>query len=626
MLDAQAAYGPDGRSLRQHKKAAFGRALYRLLPEDRHDTQPLVGGAGRYLLVADLRIDNRAELLAEFGIGADEGRSLADSALLLRVFEMVGERVLDRMVGDFAFALWDAQEQRLLLARDPTGQRPLHYRIGADHFAFSTMPAGLLALAPEDSAIDERRVAEWLGSLQFPASRSFYKDIEQLRPGMSLVWTPAGVRTRRYWTPPTTELSLGGWDDYVEAYREQIGRATAARLRRAHGGVAAHLSSGFDSSAVATTAARLLAGGSESVLAFTAAPRAGFDGPTPRGRIADESGIAAQTAALHPNIEHVVVRPSGRSLLTMLDETHAVSQHPMGHVCNSMWWHQINETAQQRGASVMLTGEMGNLTISAGGLRNLGDLVRRGHWLRWLHEARAIRTETDATWRGVLATSFGGWLPRSLWNLVGGAFFNSSLQTGRPVLLNPGWAAEISGQLRRWGLETRPPKDSRRYRQSLLATMNPGNFRKAALARWGVEERDPTADRRVIDFCMALPVDKLLKDGKPRPLAGAALRDRMPASVIDNRLRGYQMADWYEQITPSQLAALFEQVRTSREAAAIVDFERVGQRLSNWPTGDLNAIWAIQEIRGRLLQTLATSRFVQTASVGGSRTEARPQY
>jgi asparagine synthase (glutamine-hydrolysing) len=626
MIEAQSAYGPHDSSMRQQGAAAFGRALYRLLPEDSYDTQPLVGGNGRYLLTADLRIDNRADLLSHLGIGTSDASTLSDAALLLRSFEAIGDRVLDRLVGDFAFAIWDEQEQRLLLARDLNGQRPLHYRIGNGSFAFSTMPAGLLTLAPGDASIDDRRVAEWLADLAGAPSRSFYMNISQLQPGMSLVWTPAGVRTRRYWSPPSSTLKLDSWHEYIEAFREQIDRATAARLRRASGGIAAHLSSGLDSSTVAATAARLLARENERILAFTAAPRAGFDGRLPKGRIGDESEMAAQTAALHSNIDHIVVRPTERSLMAMLDEAHAVSQHPMGHVCNSMWWFQINEMAQRRGATVMLTGEMGNLTISAGGLRNLGDLVRRGQWIRWLREAHTIGEQTGATWRGVLATSFGPWLPRSVWNLLSGAFLNSSLETGRPVLLNPRWAAVLSADLRRLSRETRPPKDSRRFRLSLMERMNPGSFRKAALARWGVDERDPTADRRVVEFCLALPDDALLRHGTPRPLARDALRDRLPAAVIGNRMKGYQMADWYEQITRQELESLFENVKASKEAASIVNFRRVEQNLFNWPEVDLNTSWVVQDYRGRLLRTLATARFVQTANLTISNRGARDTF
>jgi asparagine synthase (glutamine-hydrolysing) len=382
--------------------------------------------------------------------------------------------------------------------------------------------------------------------------------------------------------------------------------------------VASHLSSGIDSSAVSATAAMLLAKTSERLLAFTSAPRAGFDGAVPKGRIADESGIAALTAARHPNIDHVVLRSEPRSLVDLLDQTHAFTQHTTGHVCNSHWWYQINEAAQERGATVMLTGEIGNLTISAGGLRNLGDLIRQGRWRRWLREARAIGPMTGASWRGVLAYSFGPWLSRPLWEIAMGSSLSSAMKMGETSLLAPGSANQIHDQLRHSRREARPPKNSRAYRIRLMESMNTGNFRKAALARWGIEERDPTADRRVIEFCLTLPDEMLLRNGVPRPLAREALSDRLPVEVIDNRLRGYQMADWYEQITRQSMCALFEQVKTSHQASAIIDFEKVRRKLETWPEGNMNDSRVIQEYRGRLLRTLATARFIQTAAHAGS--------
>jgi len=89
-----------------------------------------------------------------------------------------------------------------------------------------------------------------------------------------------------------------------------------SRLRGAQGCVGSHLSAGLDSGAVATSAARLLAPDGGRVVAFTAVPRAGYDGPVPHGRLGDEGPLAAEVAALYPNIEHVRV-PTDYA--TMLD-------------------------------------------------------------------------------------------------------------------------------------------------------------------------------------------------------------------------------------------------------------------------------------------------------------------
>jgi asparagine synthase (glutamine-hydrolysing) len=142
MLRAQKIYGPHGATHWDGGFVALGRSLFRLLPEDLFDRQPLIGWAGNGVMVADLLLDNRDDLTAAPGIAPERGRDLCDAAILLAGLERWGEDCLDRIVGDFAFAFWNSQRRRLLLARDPMGQRPLHYHRSATAFAFASMPKG----------------------------------------------------------------------------------------------------------------------------------------------------------------------------------------------------------------------------------------------------------------------------------------------------------------------------------------------------------------------------------------------------------------------------------------------------------------------------------------------------
>jgi asparagine synthase (glutamine-hydrolysing) len=128
MLAAQQIYGPhDGRQWCEGP-LAMGRRLFRTLPEDIHDRQPLQSRDRRLTLVADVRLDNRDELAA--GLGLAPSGQLCDAAILLGSLDRWGEHALWKLVGDFAFVLWDAQAQRLLLVRDFLGQRPLFYHHG----------------------------------------------------------------------------------------------------------------------------------------------------------------------------------------------------------------------------------------------------------------------------------------------------------------------------------------------------------------------------------------------------------------------------------------------------------------------------------------------------------------
>src|SRR5215813_12167764 len=126
ILASQRFYGPHAAAHWAAGDLALGRQLMRLLPEDDFDRQPLIGGGGRYVLVADVRLDNRDELIETLRIPVPQARTLCDAAILLAAIERWDESCFERLIGDYAFALWDSARRRLLLARDPLGHRPLH--------------------------------------------------------------------------------------------------------------------------------------------------------------------------------------------------------------------------------------------------------------------------------------------------------------------------------------------------------------------------------------------------------------------------------------------------------------------------------------------------------------------
>lgn len=612
LLEAQSTYGPHRRGFTAQGDYAAGRCLYRLLPEDEFDRQPLSSDDGRFLLVADLRIDNRDELISILSLGTAEGSRLSDSALLLRGWLAWGRGVLDRMIGDFAFALWDGRERSLLLARDTAGERPLHYRQGEGFFAYATMPLPLARLPGTRFDVDEDRFAGFVADLPPGGRRSFLTGVSLIEPGHCALVTRGGVAVERYWEPSRRPLHFARPDQYGEALREQLDAAVARRLRRSGGLVGSQLSSGLDSSAVATSAAATLAAGGERLLAFTSAPREGFDGPVVAGRIGDESAIAAATASLHPNIDHHVVRPSGVSSLELIEASHRLSGQPVGHVCNNVWWQAINRRAGEAGVKVMLTGEAGNFTISAGlGVDTLADLRHSGAWRRWWREARALRGRGAFTWPQMFNASFGSLLPENVYARLRGR------RAELPPFVAADWRDPMRRRLQRSGWDIRPAADSAQRRWKMLRMADPGNYRKRSLAEWGVEERDPTNDRRLVDFCFSLPPEALLDGGVRRPALRQALAGRVPAALLDQRLRGQQMPDWYEQIRGDDVQAFARAQAESGLAGSVIDLKAVKEAARNWPTSGWEQRPVIYLYRMHLLRTLAAASFIGSVRSGG---------
>jgi asparagine synthase (glutamine-hydrolysing) len=619
MLRALDIYGPDHAAQWDGDRISLGRRLFRTLPEDAHDRQPLTGRGGDCVLVADLRLDNRDELERALQIQADRARTLADAHILLAAWERWGLDCLDRLVGDYAFAVWEEGAQRLVLARDPLGMRPLHFHRGPHFFAFASMPKGLHALAEVPRAPDEERIAELLALLPESGSASFFKDVERVEAGCLALVTQAGVTQRRHWEPTRKTIKLASPDDYAEALRHHLDQAVRSRLRGATD-VAAHLSSGFDSSAVATSAALVLAPSGGKVIAFTAVPRKGYDGPNPPRRHGDEGPIAAKTAALYPNMEHVLIRSGERSPLDSLERNFQIYDRPMLNLCNNVWVNAINDAARDRKLRVLLTGQMGNMSISYDGGTLLPALMRQGRMIRWLRESAAARRRGDMSWRGALAATFGPYMPVFLWRWLNQAFHGRQVgvEAYSAIRAERLAALDMPTRARERGLDLsyRPRKDGFETRLWVLRRVDLGNYVKGVLGGWGIDQRDPTADRRLIEFCLSVPEEQYFANGEAKALARRAFADRMAPEVTQTRGKGYQAVDWHEGLAAARGAVAEEVSRLGdcAPAAAAIDLERLGRLVEDWPQGGWEKEEVMTAYRLALLRAVSVGHFLRKAS------------
>lgn len=612
MLLAQQVYAPDSDICRSDGMVALGRRLHRLLPEDVHDTGPIVDARGR-VLVADVRIDNRAELARALGLA--EAARMSDAAILCAALLAWDEAALDRVVGDFAFAQWDPCTERLLLARDFLGQRPLHFHAGDGFFAVASMPKGLHALPEIPRAADADAAADFLAHIPESGETSFFKGIAKVAPGHFAVVTRASVASHRYWHPPAATLRLAHSRDYAEGLRAELDRAVASRLRGAGQAVATHLSGGLDSSAVTATAARLTTG---RVTAYTSVPRDGFVIPPDTPGIADEGPLAAAAAALYPNIDHVRLSTGPRSPLDALARNAFLYERPYLNLCNGVWVDAINDDARARGLNVLLVGAAGNASFSYHGMHRLGEMMRAGALPAVLREAVLLMRGGTAA-KTVAAQAIGPFLPRRVWRGISAMRGRADDLAGYSAItalaaVAPGLAVRAAA--RGVDFAYQPTCNARAAQLQLLGRVDVGNYNKGTLGGWGIDVRDPSADRRLVEFCLSVPADQYLSDGVPRALARRAFADRLPAVVTNERRKGWQGADWHEGLTHARAQVDDELARIERDAAAavIIDIPRLRDMVRNWPTDDWTQTIVVERYRMALLRGVSMGHFMRNAA------------
>lgn len=622
---ALAIYGPDRADSWADGPVALGCRLAQLLPEDRFDQQPLVSADGRFVLVADVRLDNRVDLAEALDLRPEEVARMADADVLLRAWVAWGRAAIDQLVGEFAFAVWDGAARRLTLVRDFIGCRPLFYHRGDGWIGFASMVKGLHALPEVPIAADQATLRRYLALLPMQGPGSFYEKICRVEPGHLVeIGADGRVIATSWYQPPPLLPDLADPSPYIAQVREVFDRAVAARLR-ASGAISSTLSGGLDSTLVTATAALQRAAAGQRLTAYTHIPLADVPLQTPQDRFPHEGALAARLAADHPNIDHIMVDCAERSIGDDLDQRFYYNEIPALNLCNELWVSEINKLAGGQRGNVLLTGAMGNLTVSNEGKHVLNSLFYAGRLLAWARAAHGVLRSGSMS---ILALAYFTALPviptrlqNALLRLSGRS--GPNLRDYTLVRADVMDAAQPGGSTLAQEAERFFNDLARGRRERILSALWQQEILaisyKGALARYGVDIRDPMSDRRLIDLCLALPHALFLNQGQNRGLYQRAFADRVPAEIRLNQRRGSQGADWPARLNAAreQIAEEAERGSESRTADALLDLDALQWLAASIPdpkTADLNA--QVIPYRYQLLRTVSVTHFLRRIERG----------
>ena len=484
---------------------------------------PVADPSGAVRLVWDGRLDNRGELSA----AADE----SDETVVLRAYMRFGDELPSRLLGDFAFALWDARRSRLLCARDRLGLKPLHYVWRDGVFAFASEMRPLLPRLRSVEPDDEMLLAFLLREFRpGDEARTLVAGVQRLPPGHALIVDRDGPRPMRYWAPdPGRVVETGSDAELVDRFRSVFREAVAARLRT-DWPVAALLSGGLDSSAIIGVAARLFeerGEGSPPLETFT------LFSDDPAG---DEREPARAVTAAAGLKGHEVGRLDADPLDGLSDEVDAVegpivdpSHHTMAACLGAV---------AGAGCRVLLSGEGGDQLLDTHGY--FADLLRHLHPVRFVREVRAFAGWYGASPREVGLTAIG-MLPPAIVKYWGKRLFR-----GVP----PPWINRTTADRARLRRRVRTarhgvPWPSHAQWDTWLVLSSPyyglkleAEERRAARA--GLEMRYPLLDSRLVELVLAIPPAPLVAQGERKRLLRAAVADVLPSAVLGRHGKG----DW----------------------------------------------------------------------------------
>lgn len=381
--------GTDGSGTWCDRSVGLGQRLLHTTPESLVEAWPIVQAGGDLVLVADARIDNRDELIATLDIPRREA-AITDGEVILAAYQKWGEAAPEKLIGDFAFAIWDAKRRIFFCARDPMGVKPFFYHISDRLFVFASEMKGLFCLPEVPREVDEVQIGYFLDYFINDQERTIYRNVLRLPASHWLEVDANRVRTGVYWVAdPEREILYSTNEQYVEAFLEHFTEAVRCRLRSAFP-VGSALSGGLDSSSIVCTARRLL--DKERPLHVVSAVFPGL--PEPYREWNDESRYIDAITDRDGIVSHRVQADK----LGMFDYLDRMFWYHDAPPFGFMYWMRwaVYETAHGQNVRVLFSGDDGDSVVSYG-YERFNDLAREGRWRTAIAELDLLGRNTGSS-------------------------------------------------------------------------------------------------------------------------------------------------------------------------------------------------------------------------------------
>lgn len=518
--------GPDGIRHVVDGPVALGHCMFCTTPESLHETQPLWDETKQFCLTMDGRVDNRDELAHDLKSAGAILRDDTDAELVLKAYMVWGDDSPRRILGDFAYGIWDKLNRQLFCARDHMGVRPFYYHRGRNIFIFASEIGALISLDLISRTLNESRIVDYLVE---PLDRddvesTFYKEVRRLPAAHYLLACARGLGIHNFWAAePPPSLKLSSMHDYGEAYREVFLRSVKCRLR-SNRIVGSTLSGGLDSSSVVCATRDLLSGHYSAPLRTISLVQAD---PSECG----ETPYIAEVLRGGRLISYVLRSDQVAASSVETWQSAKNSDEPF-ETAHGFFDRLIISLAQKAGVGVLLDGIPGDLItphsfyvaslVRSLRLRTalrevsyLSDDIRQPRWRSF--SRYGLEPLTPKTFSSVRRLLRRGKISSSLLAKP----FAQKMEVDERFAVQRGMllkAARNVGKLHSW---------------SFSSGLVPFAFERSTryAAQSAIEPRHPFADRRLIDFFLSLPLTKKLSTPYTKMVMRTGMNTTLPALV-----------------------------------------------------------------------------------------------
>jgi asparagine synthase (glutamine-hydrolysing) len=522
--------------------------------------QPLFSEDGNIVTVCNGEIYNFRELRRVLEAAGHRFATHSDSEVIVHLYEEHGLRFLEHLEGMFALALWDRTRQRLVLARDPLGIKPLYHWQENDELIFASESKALLRVPGLTPRLDHEALTQYLAFGYVSAPQSLFAGIRKLPPATALIAEHGRVQYQRYWTLPRDVDASVKPRDWQEMLRTELDRAVREQMV-SDVPIGAFLSGGLDSSAVVALMSR---NSDRPVRTYSI----GFSGSS-GAELYNELPFARIVAkAFHTEHREIIVQPSVAELLPQLiwhlDE-------PMSDAA-FITTYLVSKFARED-VTVILSG-VGGDELFGGYTRYLDHHYRRSYQRipasirRSVFDPIARRLPSDRHGRvlnklrlakGFLLADALGFEDRYL------RFMEVFSSSDRQQLLRADSPASFDNCIARAFAGTSASDPLRRLMEVDLATQMPEDLLmltdKMSMAV-SLECRVPLLDQRLTALAARMPQEVKMHNGELKHILKRALHDLLPAEILTRGKRGFgaPIGAWFK----SELSPLIDNLLSAK--------------------------------------------------------------
>jgi asparagine synthase (glutamine-hydrolysing) len=558
--------GPDGFGL--HADERVGLTNVRLSVIDlARGAQPMTNEDGSVFVVYNGEIFNHLALRGELEARGHLFRTRSDTEVLVHAYEQWGERMLERLNGQFAFAIYDRRAGSLFLARDRFGILPLYYTARDGDLYFGSEVKALLATGEVERTLDPEGLDEVFTFWAARAPRTPFRGIRALEPGCCARWQDGRLAVRRYYAFDCSEAASEP-ADALDALDDLLRSAVRLRLQ-ADVPVGGYLSGGIDSSIVCALAA---AGSPHALRTFSVT----FDDPT-----LDESGYQQAVAAAVRG-RHTVQRIGRGDIARVFPDVVRHTETPLVRTAPAPLY-LLSRVVREQGIKVVLTGE-GSDEVFLGYDLFKEAIIRLLCWRRpesrWpprlldgLYPGIAPGTGTGDFWRGYFLSAGApddplfSHLPRFQLTARIKDFYSAEFRAGLGRF-DP--LAELRAKLPA-GFTTWSPLTRAAYLEmtTLLSSYLLSSQGDRMAMAHGVEARVPYLDHRLFEFAAALPARSKLRGLREKDILRrwGDSTGLVPPAVTRRRKQPYRAPDvpaFFDGRPPEYVEALLDPASLAR--------------------------------------------------------------